>query len=137
MSRGLLCSTQHGDLMPSVCLTLCRRHDKFQCLTSEVIHMSDLNLRDNVGLIVLLRPKRMAKASEGVVLDGPHLPAIAIANTHLIFNPKRGDIKVRKLQNLSSNSSYFTQAIVCPLGQKAGKVSNESICQSSVRVGIN
>ena len=53
--------------------------------------MSNFSLKDNVGLIVVLRARPQGSAAPGSIQDSP---AIAIANTHLIFNPKRGDIKV-------------------------------------------
>lgn len=46
--------------------------------------------RDNVGLVVLLQPT-----------DGPsslnRTSSICVANTHLLYNPRRGDIKLAQL----------------------------------------
>ena len=53
--------------------------------------MSNFSLKDNVGLIVVLRVRPQGSDAPSSSQD---LPVIAIANTHLIFNPKRGDIKV-------------------------------------------
>ncbi|KAK9805158.1 hypothetical protein WJX72_002651 [[Myrmecia] bisecta] len=75
------------------------RSSKFSLIGEEVIHMSSLNLRDNVAQLVLLRPvdcgepgrgKNSPSASEGV--------AFLVANTHVLFNPKRGDIKLAQLR---------------------------------------
>ena len=52
-----------------------------------MVRMTELQLKDNVALIVLLRPRETAWTM------GRRLPCIAFANTHLLFNPKRGDIK--------------------------------------------
>ena len=50
--------------------------------------------RDNIGLIVALEPKQYGKQS--------NKPVIFIANTHLLFNRKRGDIKLLQLARLLS-----------------------------------
>lgn len=47
--------------------------------------------RDNVGLIVKLKPKTMSLATD------KHL---IVANTHLLFNPRRGDVKLAQLMVL-------------------------------------
>ena len=72
----------------------CRRSDHFNLFASEIVQMSDFGLKDNVGLMVVLtaRPQGSPLAS-----SLQELPVIAIANTHLIFNPKRGDIKVKAM----------------------------------------
>lgn len=46
--------------------------------------------RDNVGIVLLLQPT--TDRTEGVTF-GP----ICVANTHLLFNPSRGDIKLAQL----------------------------------------
>ncbi|XP_002739940.2 protein angel homolog 2-like [Saccoglossus kowalevskii] len=43
--------------------------------------------RDNVGVIVLLKPKVNTSSHQ----------RICVANTHLLFNPKRGDVKLAQL----------------------------------------
>lgn len=48
--------------------------------------------RHNVGIIVLLRP--MVVQGSEVKVQGPPL---CVANTHLLFNPRRGDIKLAQL----------------------------------------
>jgi hypothetical protein len=50
--------------------------------------MRPRGLRDNVALLVLL-------ARRGAPPDGGGEPALLVGNTHLLFNPKRGDIKAR------------------------------------------
>lgn len=48
--------------------------------------------RHNVGIVLLLRP---------VVTRGAHVkamgPPLCVANTHLLFNPRRGDVKLAQL----------------------------------------
>ncbi|XP_066561340.1 protein angel homolog 2 isoform X2 [Amia ocellicauda] len=46
--------------------------------------------RDNVGLVLLLRP----------ALPGGSVPSLCVANTHLLYNPRRGDIKLTQLAML-------------------------------------
>ncbi|KAM7368363.1 hypothetical protein PAMP_014586 [Pampus punctatissimus] len=46
--------------------------------------------RDNVGLVVLLRPNDTAGQSDPSAF-------ICVANTHLLYNPRRGDIKLAQL----------------------------------------
>eukprot|EP00064_Thunnus_orientalis_P023473 superscaffoldBa00008903_g23717 len=46
--------------------------------------------RDNVGLVVLLRPNAAAARSDPSAF-------ICVANTHLLYNPRRGDIKLAQL----------------------------------------
>lgn len=46
--------------------------------------------RDNVGLVVLLQPKDPAGQSDPSSF-------ICVANTHLLYNPRRGDIKLAQL----------------------------------------
>uniref|UniRef100_A0A8D3A2G0 Angel homolog 2 (Drosophila) n=1 Tax=Scophthalmus maximus TaxID=52904 RepID=A0A8D3A2G0_SCOMX len=45
--------------------------------------------RDNVGLVVLLRPNDNDPSSSA--------GCICIANTHLLYNPRRGDVKLAQL----------------------------------------
>ena len=46
--------------------------------------------RDNVGLVVLLKPKDVTFQSDPSTF-------ICVANTHLLYNPRRGDIKLAQL----------------------------------------
>ncbi|XP_051954715.1 protein angel homolog 2-like [Xyrauchen texanus] len=64
--------------------------------------------RDNVGLVLLLRP-----------LD-PYssLTNICVANTHLLYNPRRGDIKLAQLAMLLAEISQVGQlpdSSICPV----------------------
>ena len=83
-----------------------RRREKFALVMSDITLMSEFDLRDNVGLIVILRYR--AVSSPGPAEQQlQQCPAIAVANTHLIFNPKRGDIKVHtSKQHLQSSRCW-------------------------------
>ena len=50
--------------------------------------------RDNIGLVVALEPKEYGRISKK--------PTIFVANTHLLFNKNRGDIKLLQLAKLLS-----------------------------------
>ncbi|KAL8611108.1 hypothetical protein ACOMHN_064398 [Nucella lapillus] len=79
------------------CATLWKR-DKFSLLqcTPVVYCRGGLLDRDNVALLIQLRPLRPGQQ------DSPPDPEdkIIIANTHLLFNPRRGDIKLAQLMVL-------------------------------------
>jgi protein angel len=56
----------------------------------------DLLNKDNVAMMVLLRPKYGATNQK-----------LCVATTHLLFSPKRGDIKLAQLQMLFANIDRF------------------------------
>nr|XP_033793779.1 protein angel homolog 2 [Geotrypetes seraphini] len=70
----------------AICFKLC----KFTLLSSNPVefYRQDIPLldRDNIGLVLLLQPR----------LKGIS-PTICVANTHLLYNPRRGDIKLTQL----------------------------------------
>jgi hypothetical protein len=65
------------------CLTFWRR-GRFASLRVDPLQMRAHGLKDNVALLVLLADRERP----------PGAPALLVGNTHLLFNPKRGDIKV-------------------------------------------
>ncbi|CAI9567247.1 unnamed protein product [Staurois parvus] len=73
----------------------------------------DVLNRDNVGLVLLLRPVLSEEASEGL---SP--PSLCVANTHLLYNPRRGDIKLAQLALLLAEVdklSSTTEGQRCPI----------------------
>ena len=71
----------------------------------QTVCMRDHGLRDNVALLVLLEqtagpPQQdwqwgSGRAEQNGSTGGPDQPpALLVGNTHLLFNPRRGDIKV-------------------------------------------
>lgn len=58
--------------------------------------------RDNVGLVVLLQPKVAAGQSDPSAF-------ICVANTHLLYNPRRGDIKLAQLAILLAEISRLSR----------------------------
>ncbi|KAM6323960.1 protein angel homolog 2 [Aegotheles albertisi] len=73
---------------------ICFKTSKFSLISSNPVEFfrRDIPLldRDNVGLVLLLRPRFHCKTNA----------AICIANTHLLYNPRRGDIKLTQLAML-------------------------------------
>ncbi|KAM3871348.1 protein angel homolog 1 [Diretmus argenteus] len=74
----------------------CYRGDRFSELSASLLEFfrpeTVLLDRDNVGIVLLLQPV-VTKGSE-VQAKGP---ALCVANTHLLFNPRRGDVKLAQL----------------------------------------
>lgn len=64
--------------------------------------MRRLGLKDNVALLTVLLPltnglllqNGAGSSSQRMNQSGRHVPALLVGNTHLLFNPRRGDIKV-------------------------------------------
>lgn len=64
--------------------------------------------RDNVGLVLLLQPRHLCKATA----------AVCVANTHLLYNPRRGDIKLAQLAMLLAeitSVAFRKEGCFCPL----------------------
>jgi len=59
--------------------------------------------RDNVALLLLLRPKS-SLLSTGQTEAG----LLCVANTHLLFNPRRGDVKLAQLMKLFAEIDRLT-----------------------------
>ncbi|KAM4772032.1 protein angel homolog 2 isoform 1-T2 [Rhinophrynus dorsalis] len=69
---------------------ICFKSSKFSLLSVRPVEYYRRNIalldRDNIGLVLMLQPIAAKEA-----------PAICVANTHLLYNPKRGDIKLTQL----------------------------------------
>ncbi|MBN3287055.1 ANGE1 protein, partial [Polyodon spathula] len=78
---------------------VCYQRTKFSAISVSLVEYfrPDIELldRDNVGLVVLLQPMM----TEGLAGGGQRseVGPICIANTHLLFNPRRGDVKLTQL----------------------------------------
>ena len=82
--------------------------------------MRDHGLRDNVALLVLLEqiagPQQQGwhwgtgRAKQNGSAGAPDQPpALLVGNTHLLFNPRRGDIKVCVLRSPHCDTGIGTQ----------------------------
>ncbi|EDV29181.1 uncharacterized protein TRIADDRAFT_18427, partial [Trichoplax adhaerens] len=88
-------------------------------------HVNGVSLmdRDNIGLIVMLeyrnptsnrRHGQSNHATEASGLSEPNLK-LCIANTHLLYNPKRGDVKLAQLTKLFAEINNLTTSANCPV----------------------
>ncbi|KAH0622712.1 hypothetical protein JD844_025252 [Phrynosoma platyrhinos] len=96
---------------PDGCAT-CFKTSKFNLLSSNPVEFFRHNIplldRDNVGLVLLLEPQFYCKTNT----------AICVANTHLLYNPRRGDIKLTQLAMLLAeitNVAIRENGHFCPL----------------------
>uniref|UniRef100_A0A8B9P0Z1 Protein angel homolog 1 n=1 Tax=Apteryx owenii TaxID=8824 RepID=A0A8B9P0Z1_APTOW len=74
---------------------VCYKHSKFQLISASPIEYFrpglDILNRDNVGLVLLLQPL----LPEG--LDLKMVSPLCVANTHVLYNPRRGDVKLAQM----------------------------------------
>ncbi|XP_010021273.1 PREDICTED: protein angel homolog 1 [Nestor notabilis] len=74
---------------------VCYKQSRFQLINVSPIEYFrpglDILNRDNVGLVLLLQPL----LPEG--LDPKAVSPLCVANTHVLFNPRRGDIKLAQM----------------------------------------
>ncbi|XP_030620842.1 protein angel homolog 1 [Chanos chanos] len=73
---------------------VCFRRDRFSQLSVRLLefrrHQCELLDRDNVGIVLLLQPVSTTE-------EETEFSPICVANTHLLFNPRRGDVKLAQL----------------------------------------
>ncbi|XP_010290212.1 PREDICTED: protein angel homolog 1, partial [Phaethon lepturus] len=74
---------------------VCYKHSRFQLISFSPIEYFrpglDILNRDNVGLVLLLQPLLPEDVDLKVVSP------LCVANTHVLFNPRRGDIKLAQM----------------------------------------
>jgi protein angel len=56
--------------------------------------------RDNVALLLLLQPKLQLGSGASSRSSSASASKLCVANTHLLFNPRRGDVKLAQLMTL-------------------------------------
>ncbi|KAG9461521.1 hypothetical protein GDO78_016579, partial [Eleutherodactylus coqui] len=91
---------------------ICFKSDKFNLKLAKPVeyfrrHIALLD-RDNVGLVLMLQPKT----------GGGDVPTVCVANTHLLYNPRRGDIKLTQLAILLAEMTevaHVQDARLCPI----------------------
>ena len=100
----------------------CYRGDRFSEVSATSLEYfrpeSELLDRDNVGIALLLQPVLPSGSSEGPI-KAPS--CICVANTHLLFNPRRGDVKLAQLAILLAEIARLSRlpdgssnpAVVC------------------------
>ncbi|XP_023696709.2 protein angel homolog 2 [Paramormyrops kingsleyae] len=86
---------------------VCFKRDRFSLVSCHPVEFYRRGVplldRDNVGLVLLLRPSGVAPSSGR---------GLCVANTHLLYNPRRGDIKLAQLALLLAEISRVSR----PLG---------------------
>eukprot|EP00898_Chlorokybus_atmophyticus_P008916 jgi/Chlat1/9025/Chrsp94S08292 len=83
---------------------------RLQAVEHKVVEFQEHGLRNNVALISKLRDAGDA-ADSGPSLVG----AMLVANTHILFNPKRGDIKLGQMRILLNEARALMADNTCPL----------------------
>ncbi|XP_044145874.1 protein angel homolog 2 [Bufo gargarizans] len=82
---------------------ICFKSDKFELRLVKPVEYFRQNIalldRDNVGLVLILQPKT----------KGREAPMVCVANTHLLYNPRRGDIKLTQLAILLAEITQVAQ----------------------------
>nr|XP_009673958.1 PREDICTED: protein angel homolog 1 isoform X1 [Struthio camelus australis] len=95
---------------------VCYKHSKFQLISVSPIEYFrpglDVLNRDNVGLVLLLQPL----LPEG--LDLKMASPLCVANTHVLYNPRRGDVKLAQMALLLAEIDKIaktTEGSYCPV----------------------
>ncbi|XP_064411651.1 protein angel homolog 2 [Latimeria chalumnae] len=91
---------------------ICFKLSKFSLVLAKPVEFFRYNIRlldrDNIALVVLLQPTDPRRASTH----------ICVANTHLLYNPRRGDIKLTQLALLLAevdNVAHQKDGTYCPI----------------------
>lgn len=106
------------------------REDTFQVSKSECIEFAQLGLRDNVSQLTLL---------QSISQKDLH---ILVANIHVLFNPKRGDIKLAQVRTLleavkamQGHEKLFPPAIICgDFNSSAGSAIHQFVVSGELNV---
>lgn len=80
----------------------CRRTERLTCTAREHIKMKEHGLNDNAAQVACLR------------LSGvPTAPTVVVGNIHVLFNQKRGDVKLGQVSVCSSEFVTQKHAETC------------------------
>ncbi|KAJ8290447.1 hypothetical protein GJAV_G00013000 [Gymnothorax javanicus] len=89
---------------------ICFRRTRFSQLSLRVVEfhrpLTEVLDRDNVGLVLLLQPISLL-GSEVTMLGSP----LCVANTHLLFSPRRGDVKLAQLAILLAEIDLMVKSL--------------------------
>ncbi|XP_078428045.1 DNAse I-like superfamily protein [Wolffia australiana] len=90
------------------------RESRFVLRHVEHIEFAKLGLRDNVAQICVFESTRSqrSKFAEASTdgLDPPGIDRIVVCNIHVLFNPKRGDIKLGQVRTLLNQAHTVSKA---------------------------
>ncbi|XP_019374306.1 PREDICTED: protein angel homolog 1 [Gavialis gangeticus] len=95
---------------------VCYKHARFQLVSVSPIEYFrpglDILNRDNVGLVLLLQPL----LAEG--MEQKTASPLCVANTHMLYNPRRGDIKLAQMALLLAEIDKVVKTVegsYCPI----------------------
>ncbi|XP_008118933.1 protein angel homolog 1 isoform X1 [Anolis carolinensis] len=95
---------------------ICYKQNMFQLISSNPVEFFrpglDILNRDNVGLVLLLQPL----LPEG--LGDKAVSPLCVANTHVLYNPRRGDIKLAQMALLLAEidkTAKMADGSYCPI----------------------
>lgn len=90
-----------------------------QCVTYKQTRFQDLDLRENVCQVTALRPLAEAYPASATPAPSGHsdsattqLPDIVVGNIHVLFNPKRGDVKLAQVRRSPTNTAPQSQLCI-------------------------
>ncbi|XP_069064535.1 protein angel homolog 1 [Pleurodeles waltl] len=101
-SMGFVCFYKRRTGRKTDGCATCYKQDRFSLLCASPVEFFrpgiDLLNRDNVALVLLLQPLAPGQTGD----SGPKgsiatASSVCVANTHLLYNPRRGDIKLAQL----------------------------------------
>ncbi|CAI5531403.1 unnamed protein product, partial [Closterium sp. Naga37s-1] len=89
---------------------------RWSCVDFQSIEFAAVGLRDNVALLTVLKLIGEHKEGEGVEeleegeeRDEENSSCLVLANIHVLFNPKRGDIKLAQMSRLLSAAHQLSE----------------------------
>ncbi|XP_074852832.1 protein angel homolog 1 isoform X1 [Carettochelys insculpta] len=95
---------------------VCYKHSRFQLISASPVEYFrpglDILNRDNVGLVLLLQPL----LPEGIGQKATR--PLCVANTHVLYNPRRGDIKLAQMALLLAEIDKVAKTVegnYCPV----------------------
>ncbi|CAM8926835.1 unnamed protein product [Rhodiola kirilowii] len=88
------------------------KHDMFTLLHQESIEFRKFGLRDNVAQLCVLKMNetQMHSAVSAEASKAPGPRSLVVGNIHVLYNPKRGDIKLGQVRLFIENAHQLSQA---------------------------
>ncbi|XP_025037769.2 protein angel homolog 1 isoform X2 [Pelodiscus sinensis] len=95
---------------------ICYKHSRFQLISASPVEYFrpglDILNRDNVGLVLLLQPLLPEDIEQKATSP------LCVANTHVLYNPRRGDIKLAQMALLLAEIDKVAKTVegsYCPV----------------------
>lgn len=118
-------------------LALFWKRSRFRAETLRQLEFASLGLKDNVAQVALLRGKGSGSGGDA----DAEAPALLIANIHVLFNPKRGDIKLGQVRTLleevaAAQRGRPAPAVICgDFNSAVGSPLYEFVLQGELELG--